>query len=63
MVVYSKIGGQMNPEVPERERTPVPKRRWKPLNEPERRTSELDLAFAMSVAGPSYDMQSHWSGH
>jgi hypothetical protein len=53
----------MNPDTPDRERTPVPRRRWKPLNEPERRTSEQDMAFAASVAGPSYEMQFQWSGH
>jgi hypothetical protein len=53
----------MNPEIPDRERAPVPKRRWKPLNEPDRRIDEMGLAFAMSVAGPSYEMQVQWSGH
>lgn len=53
----------MNPDVPDREPAPVPKRRWRPLNEPERRTSELDMAYAMSATGPSYDMQLQWSGH
>lgn len=53
----------MNPDVPERERSPVPKRRWKPLNEPNKRTSELDVAFASSAAGPNYEMQFQWSGH
>lgn len=53
----------MNPDVPERERNPVPKRRWKPLNEPDRRTSEPGLACAESVAGQPYDMQFQWSGH
>lgn len=53
----------MNPDVPDRERTPAPRRRWRPLGEPERRTSELGLAYAMSAAGPSYEMQFQWSGH
>ena len=26
----------MNPDVPERERTPVPKKRWKPLDGPDK---------------------------
>lgn len=61
-VVYL-IGGQMNPDVPERERAPVPKRRWKPLNESDRRITEPGLAFAPSVADPACEMQFQWSGH
>ncbi|MDW5561614.1 MAG: hypothetical protein SA339_00180 [Methanomassiliicoccus sp.] len=53
----------MNPDVPDNERSPAPKRKWRPLNEPERRTSELDLTFARSADGPSYEMQFQWSGH
>jgi hypothetical protein len=53
----------MSPEAPGKERAPVPKRRWKPLNEPDRRISEPGLAFDANVAGQSYEMQFQWSGH
>lgn len=50
----------MNPETPEHERSPVPKRRWKPLDEPERKMSEPEMRYAASVEvmelGPQFDM-------
>ncbi len=53
----------MNPEVPERERTPVPRRRWKPLDEPDRRVNELALEHATSVAEPAFETQVGWGAH
>jgi hypothetical protein len=50
----------MNPEVPERERTPVPRRRWKPLDEPDRRMNEPALGYAPSVFEPAFEMQVGW---
>jgi hypothetical protein len=47
----------MNPEAPERERSPVPRRRWKPLDEPERRMSEPDMRYAASVPGAEFGAQ------
>jgi len=53
----------MNPEVPEKERSPVPRRRWRPLDEPDRRMSEPSLRYAASVAGPELETQMGWSAH
>jgi hypothetical protein len=50
----------MNPEVPERERTPVPRRRWKPLDTPDRRMNEPALEHAAGVAEPAFEMQVGW---
>jgi len=53
----------MNPDVPERERSPVPKRRWKPLDEPDKRTiREPSLEFAMDLSGPLFEMPTAWNG-
>jgi hypothetical protein len=35
----------------------VPRRRWKPLDEPERRMSELDMRYAASVPGAEFGAQ------
>jgi hypothetical protein len=53
----------MNPDVPERERTPVPKRRWRPLDEPDRRSMQYQLQADVGTAMPSFDTQVAWSGH
>lgn len=53
----------MNPEVPERERPPVPRRRWKPLDEPDRRMNEPALEYAPSVSEPALEMQVVWGAH
>ena len=54
----------MNPEVPERERSPVPKRRWKPLDESdERKMQEPTLGYVADVPGASFELQATWSGH
>ena len=54
----------MNPDVPEKERSPVPKRRWKPLDEPDKRTiREPTLEYVPSMPGPAYETSTAWSGH
>ena len=50
-------GGQMNPEVPEREPSPVPRRRWKPLDEPDRRMDQPGMSYQMSVPGTEFAME------
>lgn len=54
----------MNPDVPERERTPVPKRRWRPLDGPERNAHTWT---AHSVYASGYEMHPEtwdvWSAH
>jgi hypothetical protein len=57
------VGGLMNPEAPEKERSPVPRRRWKPLDEPERRMSEPDMRYAASVPEAEFGMQFGMGGH
>lgn len=52
----------MNPDVPERERTPVPKRRWKPLEEPDRRSMNVYLADAPEWHAAEVPCPS-WGGH
>ena len=58
-VVYSVYGDNMNPDVPERERSPTPKRRWKPLGESEKRSmpgpskGHFDWVPAEAVLAPS----------
>jgi len=49
----------MNPEFPDKERSPVPKRRWRPLDQPDRRTMELPLAEATLAEAAVLP----WSGH
>ncbi|MBI0584833.1 MAG: hypothetical protein ISF22_11500 [Methanomassiliicoccus sp.] len=54
----------MTPEIPDKERTPAPRRRWKPMNEPERRISDGPrMANHTAMDDPHCEMRAPWSGH
>jgi hypothetical protein len=53
----------MNPEVPDRERTPAPRHRWRPLDELDRRMSPgLSLEADVGSMPSSFEMPAVWSG-
>ncbi len=54
----------MNPDVPERERTPVPRKRWKPLDGPDKNahawTSPDVPALGYEMQPAAWDV---WNAH
>jgi hypothetical protein len=53
----------MNPDIPEKERSPTPKRRWKPLGESEKRSMPGPSQGHFDVpSGPGLEPSNAWDG-